>query len=127
VTCPGYADCAYVDPHKTKQLIKKGKVLAFPWIHLVETGLFNGLKRIQMKKSFRSPRLDRNVSDACLLRFSDSTKPTGFGEKENNSTISDFRKVNAGSDSVRYGGAGFRFPVMAGLDPAIPENTAASS
>jgi hypothetical protein len=30
-------------------------LLGFPWIRLAESGLFNGLERIQIKKSFRLP------------------------------------------------------------------------
>jgi hypothetical protein len=29
----------------------QGKILAFPWIPLAESGLFKGLRRIQIKKS----------------------------------------------------------------------------
>jgi hypothetical protein len=36
-------------PRKSKEV--QGKSLAFPWIPLAEMGLFNGLQRIQIKKS----------------------------------------------------------------------------
>jgi hypothetical protein len=38
------------NPNKTKEF--QGKKLGFPWIPLAESGLFNGLRRIQAKKSF---------------------------------------------------------------------------
>jgi pimeloyl-ACP methyl ester carboxylesterase len=41
-----------INARKSKQ--KQGKRLAFPWIPLVESGLFNGLQRIQIKKFFPS-------------------------------------------------------------------------
>jgi hypothetical protein len=68
------------------------KRLSFPWIPLVEFGLFKGLQRIQIKKSLPSFRPDRNVSYAYLLRPPDNTPRLGFGEEGNNSTGSDFRK-----------------------------------
>src|ERR1700733_2000796 len=37
------------NPNKSKKM--QGKVLAFPWIPLAESGLFNGLRRIQIKIS----------------------------------------------------------------------------
>jgi hypothetical protein len=35
-------------PNKSKE--NQGKKLAFPWIPLADSGLFNGLQRIQIKK-----------------------------------------------------------------------------
>jgi hypothetical protein len=43
------APAAKVNANKTKEI--QAKKLAFPWIPLVESGLFNGLQRIQIKKS----------------------------------------------------------------------------
>jgi hypothetical protein len=37
-----------INPSKSK--LKQAKKLAFPWIPLAESGLFNGLQRIQNKK-----------------------------------------------------------------------------
>jgi hypothetical protein len=39
-----------INPSKSK--LKQAKKLAFPWISLADSGLFNGLQRIQIKKSF---------------------------------------------------------------------------
>jgi hypothetical protein len=39
---------AKVNANKTKEI--QAKKLAFPWIPLAESGLFNGLQRIQIKK-----------------------------------------------------------------------------
>ena len=46
---------------KSKQI--QGKKLGFPWIPLAETGLFNGLQRIQTKKSSSVSHCVLNVSN----------------------------------------------------------------
>jgi len=73
----------------------QGKKLAFPWIPLVESGLFNGLQRIQIKKS-RGPGFLQFVSAiAPCPRSPDSPdNPDQPGEQEQDSTHSDFRKDN---------------------------------
>jgi hypothetical protein len=38
------------NPNESKE--NQGKILAFPWIPLAESGLFNGLRRIQIKNFF---------------------------------------------------------------------------
>jgi hypothetical protein len=43
-------DFALILQAKTKQIQRK--LLGFPWIPLAESGLFNGLQRIQIKNSF---------------------------------------------------------------------------
>ena len=50
-------------PNKCKQ--NQGKLLAFPWISLAKSGLFNGLQRIQIKKSVPVSRCVRSVTAAC--------------------------------------------------------------
>jgi hypothetical protein len=42
------AAAAKVNAKESKEI--QAKKLAFPWIPLVESGLFNGLQRIQIKK-----------------------------------------------------------------------------
>jgi hypothetical protein len=37
-----------INPSKTKEF--QGKKLGFPWIPSADSGLFNGLRRIQIKK-----------------------------------------------------------------------------
>jgi hypothetical protein len=49
------ANCRQENPNESKE--NQGKKLAFPWIPLAESGLFSGLPRIQIKKSF--PALTR--------------------------------------------------------------------
>src|ERR1700677_3615624 len=82
----------------------QGKELAFPWIPLVESGLFNGLQRIQIKKS-RGPRFLQFVSAIALCPGSPDSlgDPDQSGEQQQYSTHSDFRK-----DNVRDRGDGLR-------------------
>jgi hypothetical protein len=49
---------------KSKEI--QGERLGFPWIPLAESGLFNGLWRIQIKKSF-SLGFGNNTSIICDL------------------------------------------------------------
>jgi len=77
--------------------------LAFPWIPLAESGLFNGLQRIQIKKS-RGPRFLQFVSAiASCPRSPDSLgDPDQSGEQQQYSTHSDFRKDNVRPRSGRW-------------------------
>jgi hypothetical protein len=69
----------------------QGKTLAFPWIPLVESGLFNGLQRIQIKnllvQIFYKP-----TPPYSAFSFAARTpgRPGLPGEQENDSTHSDF-------------------------------------
>jgi hypothetical protein len=87
------APAAKINASKSKEM--QGKELAFPWIPLVESGLFNGLQRIQIKKS-RGPRFLQFVSAiASCPRSPDSLgDPDQSGEQQQYSTHSDFRKDN---------------------------------
>jgi hypothetical protein len=61
-----------INPRKSKEI--QAKRLAFPWIPLVESGLFNGLQRIQIKKSnfeiFTKPRRTTCFSFPARTPFS---------------------------------------------------------
>jgi hypothetical protein len=83
----------------------QGKKLAFPWIPLAESGLFNGLQRIQIKKS-RGPRFLQFVSAiASCPRSPDSLgDPDQSGEQQQYSTHSDFRKGNARNRGAMFSG-----------------------
>jgi hypothetical protein len=53
----------------SKSKENQGKTLGFPWIPLVESGLFNGLQRKQIKKfAAGRPRLS-----GCATRFQSET------------------------------------------------------
>src|SRR5580698_4271276 len=77
-----------INPSKSK--LKQAKKLGFPWIPLAESGLFNGLQRIQIKKSF--PR------DVQTFRNSFSARPRrtrrGAGEQKHFSMTSAHSKGN---------------------------------
>jgi hypothetical protein len=55
---------------ESKSKEKQGKVLAFPWIPLVESGLFNGLQRKKIKKSLRLPTRVSGCLETSLGLFS---------------------------------------------------------
>jgi hypothetical protein len=82
-----------INPRKSKEIqIKK---LGFPWIPLAESGLFNGLQRIQIKKSFPVSHCISNVTTACrlLLRAGLLAGPElHSGREKTIAHISDFRK-----------------------------------
>jgi hypothetical protein len=42
----------HANPKESKEI--QGKRLGFPWIPLADSGLFNGLQQIQIKKFFSS-------------------------------------------------------------------------
>jgi hypothetical protein len=77
-----------INARKTKEI--QAKKLAFPWISLADFGLFNGLRRIQIKKSyFLATRVLGCAKRPRTLLLSD----TAFGGRrpriwptENNST-----------------------------------------
>jgi hypothetical protein len=95
------APAAKVNANKSKEI--QAKKLAFPWIPLVESGLFNGLQRIQAKKS-HGPRFLQFVSAiAPCPRSPDSLgDPDQSGEQQQYSTHSDFRKDNVRARSRRW-------------------------
>jgi hypothetical protein len=95
------APAAKVNANKSKEI--QAKKLAFPWISLVESGLFNGLQRIQIKKS-RGPRFLQFVSAiASCPRSPDSLgDPDQSGKQQQYSTHSDFRKDNLRPRSGRW-------------------------
>jgi hypothetical protein len=53
---------------KTKQI--QIKLLGFPWIPLAESGLFNGLQRIQIKNFFSLASLSLAALDCGSFVFS---------------------------------------------------------
>jgi hypothetical protein len=56
-----------INPRKSKEI--QAKKLGFPWISLAELSLFNGLQRIQIKKSFPVLGFERIVSNAFSSRL----------------------------------------------------------
>jgi hypothetical protein len=68
------APAAKVNAHKTKEI--QAKKLAFPWIPLAESGLFNGLQRIQIKKSRHQifAILISNIPQALLAQTPSATR-----------------------------------------------------
>ena len=65
-----YRSLLQINPSKPKEI--QGKRLGFPWIPLADLGLFNGLRRIQIKKFFPlffRPAAERLalLSGACCL------------------------------------------------------------
>jgi hypothetical protein len=63
----------------------KAESLLFVFIYFSESGLFNGLQPIQIKKSFPASGAVRNVSNACLvltLRPGSDSRPLGSNENK---------------------------------------------
>jgi hypothetical protein len=58
------APAARINANKTKEI--QAKKLAFPWIPLVESGLFNGLQRIQIKNLL----VEIFTKQISIIRFS---------------------------------------------------------
>jgi hypothetical protein len=87
------ASAAKINANKSKEM--QGKKLSFPWILLVESGLFNGLQRIQAKKS-HGPRFLHFVSviTPCPRSPDSLGDPDQSGGQQQYSTHSDFRKDN---------------------------------
>src|SRR5271169_4345848 len=65
-----------INASKTKEM--QAKKLAFPWIPLAESGLFNGLQRIQIKKSFPASHCGSNITN----RVSRSSVLAPLGQRE---------------------------------------------
>src|ERR1700729_4366016 len=78
-----------IKPRKTKQI--QGKPLGFPWIPLAESGLFNELQRIQIKKIFSPVTLwlKDHKSRAPLL----ASSPPGLRPREGAASIRSNRKI----------------------------------
>jgi hypothetical protein len=95
------APAAKINANKSKEM--QGKKLSFPWILLVESGLFNGLQRIQAKKS-HGPRFLHFVSaiTPCPCSPDSLGDPDQSGEQQQYSTHSDFRKDNVRPRSGRW-------------------------
>jgi hypothetical protein len=58
-----------IKPSKTKTKIE-AKKLGFPWFYSSESGLFNGLRRIQIKKIWPPSQVVCKTSQAAFLSFS---------------------------------------------------------
>jgi hypothetical protein len=56
-----------INPSKRKKTI--AKLLSFTYVYFSESGLFNGLRPIQIKNSRRFLRPTRNAPNACLVPF----------------------------------------------------------
>src|ERR1700729_4490333 len=67
--CNQRASTVQINPRKTKQ--NQGKKLGFPWIPLADSGLFNALRGIQVKKSYP---LSTRVSGCTRKAFLVSTR-----------------------------------------------------
>jgi hypothetical protein len=61
-----------IKPRKTKQI--QGKVLGFPWIPFADSGLFNELQRIQIKKIWFPFRVVFQTSQPDFPLFSSSPR-----------------------------------------------------
>jgi hypothetical protein len=93
----------------------QGKELAFPWIPLVESGLFNGLQRIQIKKS-HGPGFLQFVSAIAPCPRSQTPLATRINRASNNNIahILTFEKTMCARDQgdglcvspFRMGGVG---------------------
>src|ERR1700689_2023370 len=83
-----------INANKTKLI--QAKKLAFPWIPLAELGLFNALRRIQIKKSyFLATRVPGCAKRPQTLLF--STRPSAgrgleSGEQKTKTQTQDLRK-----------------------------------
>jgi hypothetical protein len=135
----GSAPAIKIGASKSKEI--QAKKLAFPWIPLVESGLFNGLQRIQTKKMFRAfTKLRRTTRFSFVAPLS----APDHREQENYSTDSDFRKgnvraklralVDVPGQRIPYGwhwwpgrGDGIRTQAAAAPDRAGPVSWAGSS
>jgi hypothetical protein len=74
---------AQTNAKKTKEI--QAKKLAFPWISLAELGLFNALRRIQIKKSyFLATRVLGCAKRASNAPFSPSPPLAGCGFNQSN-------------------------------------------
>jgi hypothetical protein len=115
------APAAKINANKSKEI--QAKKLAFPWIPLAESGLFNGLQRIQIKKS-RRPKYLQFVS---AISPDDPRGPDAFGGPDQSagqqqySKHSDFRKEDVHPRPKGDGFlSGWRIPQGGGGGPAKP-------
>jgi hypothetical protein len=67
------------NPSKTKGI--QGKKLGFPWIPLAESGLFNGLHRIQAKKSLPLSHCGQTITDRVSRDFAGVTASGGANRR----------------------------------------------
>jgi hypothetical protein len=71
-------------------------MLSFAYVYFLESGLFNGLQPIQIKKSFPVSRCVSNVIGAPFASpLSPRAASTGSSNRNINSTHSGLRKENA--------------------------------
>jgi hypothetical protein len=85
-----------IKPRKTKQI--QEKVLGFSWIPFADSGLFNGLQRIQIKKSgsrfgLCSKRLNLISRSSPLLPFATSRHAPHPLIRKNSSTELRFTRI----------------------------------
>ena len=81
----------------------QGKELAFPWIPLVESGLFNGLQRIQIRKS-HGPGFLQFVSAIAPCPRSQAPLATRINRASNNNIahILTFEKTMCAIEAMVY-------------------------